>query len=151
MAMSPLSPRDAHADEGDGIGAGPVLAIKFHGGAALGWEVSGTYRAPFLKLSLGGEYPLEGTKDAKFHHYLAYEPWFLVGGTIGFAVNDSDKAQVMYGAWEGLPTDFDQVEKSPGPQWMGTITVGWRAFGAKEHSIYFTPKLWWYHGYYIDL
>jgi hypothetical protein len=52
----------------------------------------------------------------------------------------------MYGLWEALPLDPDDVFRSNEAQWMGTVALGWRAFG-KQHSVYLTPKLWWFHGF----
>lgn len=138
----------ALADDGGGLGAGPVIA--FGRRVALGWEAGATTSLPLLKVSVGGSYALSSRRGVpNSWGYIAYEPWLVVGGTVGLAVSDGLRTtKPLYGVWEGLP--FILGDKSSGHNWVLTLTAGWRVLGG-EHQFYFTPKVWWYEAMKIDL
>src|SRR5215510_8579899 len=84
-----LLPARAHAESGQGAGFGPVLGVTLNGSVSLGWELAGSFGVPLLRLSTGGSYQIvSGGDDAPYFHYLAWEPWLYVGGTLGVAVTD---------------------------------------------------------------
>lgn len=136
----------AHADYGDGAGVGFVLASG-DTSWSLGWEISGTFRYPFVKASLGGIYDLDSTgNDPAVVHYVAWEPWLLVGGTLGIAYTDRPAPiRLAYGLWEGFPVSLTTARRRE-PVWAITLAVGLRGFGS-DLELYITPKLWRYVPY----
>ena len=95
---------------------------------------------PFAKGSIGGVYHVAPQgKDPFTTHYLAWEPWLLVGGTFGLGFADgSSPVRLALGAWLGLPP----LEVSHGERvWALTLAIGVRAFGGTT-QLYFTPKIW---------
>jgi len=141
-------PCRAVAEQGDGGGVGPVVGYSGAGSWSLGWEASVSRGfVPVLKLSAGGSYQFAPRgKDPFTVHYLAVEPWFIVGGTLGLAVADGhDVLRLAYGGWEGFPVPLtngmEPFGRNAGPAWMLTFAVGIRAFGATS-QVYFAPKLW---------
>jgi len=141
----------ACAEDGDGLGVGPVIAYSNERSWSLGWELGVTRGGPLLKASLGGVYHFEAKGDDPWTvHYLAWEPWFIVGGTLGVAVADGKEvARVAYGLWEGFPLAVsagDDPFPFTGSGDTGlviTFAIGWRGFGSMS-QIYFAPKLWRY-------
>jgi hypothetical protein len=148
-----LPARSARAsDDGQGIGFGPVLTFSADDSIYVGWELGAT-RDIFVRGSLGGAYSaVRHADDPALFHYVAWEPWGYVGGTLGLAVTDR-QPRVMYGLWEALGQSlsgnaslggglFDSTEL----QWVLSIAIGWRGVGGTQ-SFYITPKLWRMHGW----
>jgi hypothetical protein len=139
----------ARADGGDGVGLGPVFAYSDNGGWSLGWEAGATGGATLAKFSIGGTYRLNGDpRDPASLHYVAFEPWLIVGGTFGFALTDWQKAAGMLGAWEGFPLPLegelyggDNSDDVHPMAWLFSIVIGWRWF-SPHSQLYFSPKIW---------
>jgi hypothetical protein len=149
----------AHADPGDGYGAGPVFALAKDGTFSLGWEAGATARVPMLKASVGGTYALNADPQRPtVIHYVAFEPWLIIGGSIGAALIDVSRVGLMYGVWEGAPIslkgalvpEHDPYHPHPKSTWLLTLTVGCRIFGGGSAQFYFAPKLWRYEVYEWD-
>jgi hypothetical protein len=141
----------ARASPGDGRGAGPVFAFSTDGTFSLGWELSALARLPLFKGSIGGSYALNAPpQEASVIHYIAYEPWFIVGGTLGASLMDFNRVSFLYGIWEGAPIPLtgklivDSGTPHEPTTWVLTLTVGGRVFGGKS-QFYFAPKLWRYN------
>jgi hypothetical protein len=143
MLMTP----HALADNGGGFGAGPVIAVGRR--IALGWEAGATTSLPLLKVSVGGSYALSSRRGVpNSWGYIAYEPWLVVGATVGVAVDGELRStKTLYGAWQGIPVF---VDNGSGYNWVLTLAAGWRVLGG-EHQFYFTPKAWWYEPVKIEL
>jgi hypothetical protein len=149
-------PLDARADSGDGVGFGPVLGITTNGSLSLGWELSGSYRLPLVRLALGGSYQLEREgDDPRYFHYAAWEPWVYVGGTLGAALTDGGEGRVVYGLWEAYAQDlgdplfdanYNYLDDDEGPHWILSLSIGWRGIGGTQ-QFYFTPKIWRFQGW----
>ena len=148
--------RDAHAESGNGVGLGPVFDVGLDGSVSLGWEVGGTYRLPFFRLSLGGSYRVLGeSSEPSYFHYLAWEPWVYVGGTLGVAATPGDRpARFLYGIWEGyaqdlgdpfLDSDLDYIDDER-LHWILSVSIGWRGVGKAQH-FYVSPKIWRLQGW----
>ncbi len=77
--------------------------------------------------------------------YLAWEPWFLLGGTFGVAHSSTDEGlRPLLGWWEAAPyvlgsgkREFPLYECSP--CYTVSLAIGWRWDGAGE--FYLSPKL----------
>ena len=144
MVLVTLLPAAAAAKQGDGVGVGPVLAFTWRDATALGWELAGTSGpSPFAHLTLGGSYRISPhPTDPSYFHYVAWEPWGYVGGTLGAALTDQFQPRVMYGLWEGLPMGLDgRLFDDSSLQWVFSIAIGWRGVGRMQ-QFYITPKLW---------
>ncbi|HEY2735247.1 MAG TPA: hypothetical protein VGI70_14725 [Polyangiales bacterium] len=112
---------------------------------------------PLLKGSLGGSYALNAHADQpSVIHYLAFEPWLLIGGSFGAALLDVQRVAFMYGVWEGAPIALtgkliaDRGTQHSKLAWLLTLTVGCRIFGGGVAQFYFAPKLWRYEVYEWD-
>lgn len=144
LLIAQLPAPAASAEEGDGVGVGPVLAFTWPDATSLGWELAGTTAGNTLAhFTLGGCYRISASPtDPGYLHYVAWEPWAYVGGTLGAALTDQFEPRVMYGIWEGLPVSLDgELFDESTLQWVFSITIGWRAVGAMR-QFYITPKLW---------
>jgi hypothetical protein len=148
-----LPVRSARAsDDGQGIGFGPVLAFSADDSIYVGWELGAT-RNILLRGSLGGGYSIvRHADDPALVHYIAWEPWGYVGGTLGLAVTDPSP-RVMYGLWEALGQSLSRNDSIGGGlfdstelQWVFSIAIGWRGLGGTQ-TFYITPKLWRMHGW----
>jgi hypothetical protein len=150
----------ARAADGDGVGLGAVLAFTWPDGSSLGWELSavrgdnilahftlgGSYRLTPLSKSLGAPPP----NDPAFFHYLAWEPWVLVGATLGAALTDQFQPRVAYGIWEGVPASIDgDLFNDARLQWVFSIALGWRGIGGTQ-QFYIAPKIWRMRGFDLD-
>ena len=145
------APATAFADERSDIyggGVGPVFAWGTHGFTA-GWEVSATLGSPMLRLALGGDYA-RGASGAGFAHYLAYEPGFVVGGSVGGALFDAGVSPYL-GAWAGMALPSENLQSTPIADTdysrlsgvLFSLAIGYRWFG-DEHQFYVTPKITYY-------
>jgi hypothetical protein len=148
LSMAP----SVRADSGSGYGFGPVFALSADDTFSMGWEL-GASASVLAKASVGGTYYLKPRRDEPaFVHYAAFEPWLLLGGTLGVAVTHVLEPRLAYGLWEGIPVPLsgallDDPDDAGGQTiWMATLTIGWRGFGS-THQFYFTPKLWRYRGF----
>lgn len=133
-----------------GIGAGPVLELGFDGTWSAGWELA--FRTPTLvALAMGGSYSLHGEAGpGRSVHYLAFEPWLLVGGTVGLALSHDAKLRPMWGVWEGAAVgadgDTDPYSFPKRGEWVFSLAVGLRGFG-RDLRAYVTPKAFWMRDY----
>lgn len=121
---------------------------------SFGWEASVTRSTvPLLKGSLGGIYHVAPRGADPFTvHYAAFEPWLIVGGTLGLGVADgSAPVRVAYGGWIAVPPWRLPVKSYDGGDraWLLTFVVGIRAFGSTS-QFYFTPKLWRYTSWSLN-
>lgn len=163
--MSHLSPRtaclavlplllvagQARAESGQGAGFGPVLGFTTSGSVSLGWELSGSFVAPLVRAAAGGSYHLtRHDEDPSYFHYVAWEPWFFAGATLGLAVTDEPQARPLYGLWAGWAQDlssplldgsYDFFDDDTRYHWVLSLTVGWRGIG-RTQQFYVTPKIW---------
>jgi hypothetical protein len=157
VLLSLFHPTQACAAAGDGVGFGPVLAFTWPDGASLGWELSGVRGVNILEhFTLGGSYRLiprskgldsSPQTDPAYFHYLAWEPWILVGATLGAALTDQFQPRVAYGIWEGLPISLDgQLFDDDSLQWVFSIAIGWRGIGGTQ-QFYVAPKIWRMRGF----
>jgi hypothetical protein len=155
LAVLSLTP-DASAGSGDGAGIGPVIGITWNGSLSLGWEIGGGFGVPILRLSMGGSYQAyRAGDDPAYFHYVAWEPWLYVGGTVGLALTDEPPVRVLYGLWEGiaqdlgdplLQEDYDFLDDDTRLHWLLTLSIGWRGTGGTQ-QFYFTPKIWRIQGW----
>lgn len=132
----------AHAQT---IGAGPMIGWVEDEGLSIGWEISGAWELPILHASIGGSYRPEAPGGMRAVHYVAWEPWAIVGATLGAAIDDAGLATAAIGAWEGgafviRELEEQEVEGDPVPALVVALAIGWR-FMAGRHEIYLTPKL----------
>jgi hypothetical protein len=148
---------DALAESGQGAGLGPVIGVTWNGSLSLGWELGGSFAgATVLRLSMGGSYQLHrGQNDPGYFHYLAWEPWVYVGGTVGLALTDEREVRMIYGLWEGWAQDlgdplfdasYDFLDDDTRQHWVFSLSLGWRGMG-KTQQFYLTPKVWRIQGW----
>jgi hypothetical protein len=145
-ALFALSERPAQADNWDGWGAGPVLGYAFDRGFSFGWEFSGGTTNLALRGATGVFYRPGAEDPHEIGLYVAYEPWVVVGGTLGFAVSN-EGAKSLYGLWEGLGRPLGYYAERDYPQTLVTLTLGWRRIGT-THELYFTPKYTVYEAFF---
>ena len=131
-----------------GAGGGPMLAIGSNGDLTVGWEVSGVAGSPVLHFALGGDY-MRGASRAGTAHYLAWEPGFVGGGSLGASLPDGEPG-LYVGAWAGLGWPSDPrtipIEDSDYSRLVGvvfTFCIGYRFIGG-AHQFYLAPKLGYY-------
>ncbi|MEY4544483.1 MAG: hypothetical protein RL685_678 [Pseudomonadota bacterium] len=147
----------ARAASGEGAGFGPVIGLTWNGSVSVGWEASASLGIPLARFAAGGSYQLRSSssKDARYFHYLAWEPWLFVGATVGLALTDEPQAKVLYGAWAGWAQDAgdalfdgnsDFLDDDTRFHWVFSLSVGWRGFGSTQ-QFYLTPKLWRIQGW----
>jgi hypothetical protein len=136
------------AGAGHGLGAGPVFAVSSHGTVALGWEAGTMMPAPLARLSAGGSYRFaRDPKAAIAYHYVAFEPWLLLGATLGIALGDLDRLGLAAGMWEGVMVPITKHAEVVGDcctdAWMFSFAFGFRSFGSAS-EFYLAPKIWRY-------
>jgi hypothetical protein len=136
------------------LAAGPVIAMRDDGGLALGWELGGAFGHDLAsrvlsRVNVGGSYALFGTsnrgaEDLSVVHYVVWEPWFIVGGTLGVAIDKGARVHPAFGAWEGFPiplsTDDEIDSRSPHRIFL-SIAFGFRWWGTDVNEFYLTPKI----------
>jgi hypothetical protein len=127
------------------FGGGPVVGWVAGEGLSLGWETTYAYEAPLLYVSAGGSYRIEAPDGPRAVHYLAWEPWALLGGSLGGAVDDDGRGTVVLGAWEAVPFIVGELQEQSWevarvPALVVTLAIGWR-WMAGTHEIYVAPKL----------
>ncbi len=142
-ALLATSPNDARACA---AGGGPVVGYAVGSGFTLGWELAGTACLPIAHFVLGGSYRLTPGDGPTMHHYAAWEPWLIVGGTLGVSLDDRAHAALAIGGWEAVPVLVENIrrqeEHEAVPAWMVTFAIGIRSLGAGL-EIYVAPKLQW--------
>ncbi|HTL32052.1 MAG TPA: hypothetical protein VL326_02940 [Kofleriaceae bacterium] len=127
-------PSRAHAD-GDllNYSIGPVFGIKLTGPGdwpVIGLEAGVGYGPE--RINVGFEH--RSDHDAG---YIELDPWYIIGGSIGFAVDDENKAHGLAGLWEGVPVaGFDGGCNDW--QNMTYIAGGYRYTGV--HELFITIK-----------
>jgi hypothetical protein len=147
----------ARADSGDGVGIGPLFAFSVNAedSVAIGWEAAASVQGPFSKATLGGSYYLSSRKggagDMPGFHYLAWEPWYIVGATLGVAATNRGDVLPYYGLWDGLlgsvsGDNLTSLYDDEGLHWAVSLTAGWRGVGSRQ-EFYFTPKVWRIRGW----
>lgn len=138
----------ARAEPGEGFGVGPLIAISTRDSVSLGWELGAARPAPLARLSLGGSYHLRPhPKDPPFFHYVAWEPWWGVGGTLGAALTDAGQVRAVLGVWEGVAETLQgDLYTSDERDWVVSFSIGWRVVGS-THQLYSSLKLWRMYGY----
>jgi hypothetical protein len=137
---------------GRGVGLGPVFAVgggDSNGARSIGWELSGILDDLYKRASVGGSYVVsrEGEGPPSYH-YATFEPWLIVGATLGVAVTNEPRVKVAYGVWEGIgvPLSAFDISEDARWDWMVSVCGGLRMIGSDVH-FYFTPKLWLLRGY----
>ncbi len=131
------------------MGVGPVIGFTWHDSFSLGWEVAGSKGpGPFARFSGGGSYHLSRHEDdPAYFHYVAWEPWLYVGGTLGTTVTSQGDVRVLYGLWEGVALSMSEsLYDADTLQWAVSLTIGWRGAGS-THQFYLTPKVWRIQGW----
>lgn len=141
---------------GSQVAAGPVLGHAWGEGVSLGWEAGGgpmktevhssaSLTGPSLIARANGGMSWR-PRARNLVSYLAWEPWYLVGGSLGAAYSTGDrKVNPLFGVWEALPPSIDgerattnYVPPSCSPCYTVSVPFGWRWSGRNE--IYLTPK-----------
>lgn len=133
-------PNLARAEDGDltNFTIGPVLGVRIGGGdpntspLIVGIEGGAGYGPE--RVNLGFEH--------RSDHDLAYvefDPWYLLGGTFGFGVNEEGKVNGVIGFWEGVPV-IGMGNDVPCNGWHPTVVVsgGYRYTGV--HELYASVK-----------
>jgi hypothetical protein len=125
-------PSLAHADDGENWLIGPVLGVRLGG-------------PPGERLVIGAEGGVGfGPERINFGFthsnsdivYVELDPWYVVGGSLGLAVNtDNGAASPVLGLWEGIP-----LNDGPCSEWHPQLTLagGYRYTG--RHELYVTLK-----------
>jgi len=145
---------------GQQIAAGPVVGWVSGRGWSAGWEAGG---GPMTTTSGGGDPvvstasllarasvgtswrpPLAGGDTRERVTYAAWEPWLLVGGTLGVLTSSSDGVHPVFGLWEGLPFVLGAFKRESvlyrcSPCATFSLAFGWRFDGNGE--LYLAPKV----------
>ena len=87
-----------------------------------------------------------GKDEREWLTYAAWEPWLLLGGTLGVAHASRDGSlHPLVGAWEGIPWVIGAPKRSSfplfecSPCYTISLAIGWRWAGTGE--FYLAPKL----------
>jgi hypothetical protein len=161
-AILPIAATLALAACGTGqqLAAGPVLGYVGGRGWSAGWEAGG---GPMSTTTNGDPVPNAGlllaraaigmswrpgtpaTEARERITYLAWEPWFVVGGNLGVAHASGDGSfQRLVGVWEAAPWVVGAPRRSSplyscSPCYTVSLAIGWRWSGAGE--LYLAPKV----------
>jgi hypothetical protein len=129
-----LAPRSAAAGDLENWLVGPVLGVRLGSGAGspLVLGIEGGYGLGPERLNLGFEH-----RSEKLFFYGELDPWYLIGGSIGFGVDEDGNAHPVLGVWEGLPLSGTDA---PCSGWHSQVTVsgGYRYTGV--HELYVSIK-----------
>jgi hypothetical protein len=146
---------------GQQLAAGPTFGYVAGRGWSAGWEASG---GPMTAPS-GGADPVPTTEsllgrasagmswrpaaqdspERERLTYVAWEPWFLVGGTAGVAHSSADgRVRPLLGLWEAIPYVSGGFHRTSAlvrcaPCYTVSLALGWRWGGGSE--LYLSPKL----------
>jgi hypothetical protein len=137
--------------------AGPVVGYVKGRGASLGWEAGGgpmktevhgyapelQFPSLIARVNLGMSWRPSARELVS---YAAWEPWYLVGGTLGAAYSTADRqVGLLAGVWEALPPwvwhpSSVAVPTSPNcsPCYTVTVAFGWR--WSRGGEFYLAPK-----------
>ena len=142
---------------GQQLAAGPVVGYVVGRGWSAGWEASGgpmstnleavTFPSVLTHFSVGMSWRPgpSGTIGSERLSYAAWEPWFVLGGTLGIAHSSADgEFRSIFGLWEAAPWIFGAPIRSDplkrcSPCFTVSLAVGWRWSGSGE--FYMSPKL----------
>ena len=144
---------------GQQLAAGPVVGNVNGRGWSAGWEAVG---GPMTTATNGDPSPdigsllaraavgmswrpgAPGMQETERVTYMAWEPWFLLGGTFGLAHSSQDGSlRRLVGLWEvapwviGAPRRSNPVH-SCSPCYTVSLAIGWRWSGPRE--FYLAPK-----------
>lgn len=128
----------AHADDDDlaNVLVGPVIGLRLSGGEPGS--------SPFIVGLEGGVGYGPERINVGFEHrsdhdfgYVEFDPWYLLGGSFGFGVNENGDANGVIGFWEGLPIVGNEA---PCSGWHTSVTIsgGYRYTGV--HELYVSAK-----------
>jgi len=113
---------------------GPVFAIQIGGHpnsrGVIGVEGGGGYGPE--RFNVGFEH----RGDGKTFAYADIDPWYLLGGTLGFGFDSDGKVEPVVGVWEGLPLNHAGSCEGWHPQL--SISAGYRYTGV--HELYVSIK-----------
>jgi hypothetical protein len=118
---------------------GPVLGYRFGGQPAsrlvIGVEGGGGWGPE--RFNLGFEH-----RDTTDVGYIEIDPWYIVGGSFGFGIDNKGDTVPVLGVWEGVPL----TTGGPCSGWHTEITLagGYRYTGV--HELYVTLKAGWMDG-----
>ncbi len=118
---------------------GPVLGIRVGGTTnnrlVIGIEGGVGYGPE--RINLGFEHRSDHDVG-----YIELDPWYIVGGSLGVAVNDEGEADPVLGLWEGVPLS----DTGNCTDWHDQLTIagGYRYIGV--HELYVTIKAGRMHG-----
>lgn len=146
---------------GQQVAAGPIFAYVVGRGGAFGWEAGGapiTVRTGaadpvpgseliLARFSTGMTWRRQAAGAAGFERisYVAWEPWFWLGGTLGVAHSSADgRIRPLLGAWEAVPWVFGGSPTNGmflrcAPCFTISLSIGWRWGGAGE--FFMSPKV----------
>jgi len=145
---------------GQQIAAGPVVGWVSGRGWSAGWEAGGgpmttttgggdpvvSTASLLARASVGMSWrpPLAGGDTRERVTYAAWEPWLLVGGTLGVRTSSSDGVHPVFGLWEGLPFVLGAFKRESllyrcSPCATFSLAFGWRFDGNGE--LYLAPKV----------
>ncbi len=125
----------ARADELRNYLIGPVLGIRLSGppGDAGVLGVEGGIGWGPERINIGFEH-----RANRELYYLELDPWYVVGGSFGFGVDDTGVPHGIIGLWEGIPLRGVLDCPSGGFARAATLAVGIRYSGFVE--LYLTVK-----------
>jgi hypothetical protein len=147
---------------GTQLAAGPVVGYVAKKGLSVGWEAGGGPMWEHVSSNATLEFPsLIARLNAgmswrpfapELLSYVAWEPWFLVGGSAGAAYSSADRqVHPLAGVWEAwlpaLSQGTDEGWNRPpacSPCYTFTIALGWRWAAGSE--VYLAPKVGFLNG-----
>jgi hypothetical protein len=140
VAMIVLAATPAQADDSlFNYSVGPVFGVRLSGSKLSGPDghrgvvgIEGGLGFGPERINIGFEHRAD--HDAG---YIEFDPWYIIGGTLGVAVDDENNASGVFGVWEGLPVaGFDNCPDG----WHNRVTVagGYRYTGV--HELFVTVK-----------
>jgi hypothetical protein len=146
---------------GQQMAAGPVIGWVSGRGRSIGWEAGGgpmsareaggdpvvTTASLFTHFNVGMSWrpPRLGGDSRERVVYAVWEPWFLLGGTLGLRESSSDGVRPLVGAWEAVPFVFGAGGRRSFPLTTCSpcatlsLAFGWRFDGGGE--FYLAPKV----------
>jgi len=146
---------------GQQLATGPVFGYASGRGASIGWEAGGGpmwtaysgYEATPSLASLLARFNAgvswrptsQGSQGHERITYAVWEPWFLLGGTLGVA-HSSEGSSVgpMFGVWEAAPYILGSpIRRNPlstcSPCYTVSLAFGWR-WSSGTGEFYLAPK-----------
>jgi hypothetical protein len=117
--------------------------LNFSIGPVFGIKLSGKGDWPIIGLEAGAGYGPERI-NVGFEHrsdhdagYIEFDPWYILGGTFGVAIDDENQTHGVIGVWEGLPVAGFNGGCN---DWQDMVTIagGYRYTGV--HELFVTVK-----------